>query len=116
MLYRHIFIAHGLRLVLRADQNLIQIIAHIKLAATAYLRQTVHRLFSLIHKHLFRNVHLSDQLQDQAVFQSQQAVQQMLLLQLLVSMLISELLTILDCFHRFLCKFIDIHNRSPFRN
>ena len=53
MLYRHIFIAHGLRLVLRTDQNLIQIIAHIKLAAAAYLRQTVHCLFSLIHKHLF---------------------------------------------------------------
>ena len=53
MLYRHIFIAHGLRLVLRADQNLVQIITHIKLAAAAYLRQTVHCLFSLIHKHLF---------------------------------------------------------------
>ena len=99
MLHGHIFIAHGLCLVLAIDQYLIQVIADIQLAASAHFRKTFHCLLGLIGKHVTLNPHLGNQLQNQAVIQGQETVEQMLLVNLLVPIFICQLLTVLHCFH-----------------
>ena len=110
----HILVAHGLRLVLRTHQDLIQIIAHINLTGSADLRQFLHILKGLILEHLPGDAHLRHQLQDQAVIYRQQTVQQVLLLNLLVSMFIRQFFAVLHCFQRFLSKLADIHNNASF--
>ena len=118
MLHGHIFVAHGLGLVLRAYQHLIQIVADIQLAAATapYLRKLLNQPLRLIPELLPGDVHLRHQFQNQTVLQIQQAVKQMLLLHLLVSVLVSQFLTVLHGLYGFLSKFIDIHSTSPFRN
>ena len=99
MLHGYIFITHGLCFVLSAYEYLIQITADVKLAAAAYLGQTLHCLLCLIGKHISLYSHLGNQLKNQAVLQGQQAVQKVLLINLLVSVFICQLLTVLNCFH-----------------
>ena len=99
MLHGYIFVTHGLCLVLAAYEHLIQITADVKLAAAAYLGQTLHCLLCLVGEHISLYPHLCNQLKNQAVLQGQQAVQKVLLINLLVSVFICQLLTVLDCFH-----------------
>ena len=112
VLHGDILISHGLCLILGIYQHLVAVLGQIDLTAL-HLRETVDRLLHLIHKLLSLNSHHIDELQDQAVIQPQQRQEQMLLINLLVAEFISQLLRILNRFHGFLRKFVDIHKVTP---
>ena len=57
----NVLVAHGLGLVLRIDQHLIQVVADVELAASADLGQLLQRLFHLIFQHIALNPHLGHQ-------------------------------------------------------
>ena len=74
MLDRNVFVSHGLRLVLRIDQDFIQIRAHVDLTASAYLWKLLNLSLRFICKHLCGDVHLRYQIFDQAVFDGKKTV------------------------------------------
>ena len=108
MLNRDIFISHLLRLILGMDQDIVEILPHIRLSAL-YLRTFADRLLHPVDEKLPLDAHFLKELQDQAVILCQKGVEQMLLRQFLISVVRCDFLTVLDCLQRVLCKFIDIH-------
>ncbi len=87
MLHRYIFISQLLRLVLRADQDFIQISPYVYLTALN-LGAFGKGLFHTADKMLLLNLHLLYQLQDQAVFYGEETVEKMLLLDFLIAVFI----------------------------
>ncbi len=73
MLHRYIFVSQLPGLVLRADQNLVQISPYVDLSALD-LGAFGERLFHTADKMLLLNLHLLYQLQNQAVFHCKQTV------------------------------------------
>ena len=113
MLDTDIFVAQALRLRLRSQQGLVHLTAHIHTAVAAmHLREALDAGQGTVFEGLGVYAHLFDQLQNEAVLKCQKAVQEMLLLNLLIAVFISQFFALVDCFNRFLCKFLDIHITS----
>ncbi len=113
MLYGDILVPHLFCLILCADQGLVKILADISLAA-GYLRSSLNRLFQAVIKISLLDPHLLDEPGNQGIVLMNKRVQQVLLLDLLISVIRSNLLKIVDCFDRFLCKFLNIHKLPSF--
>ena len=110
MLHTDIFVSESLCLVLRSQQGLVHLAAHIDTGIAAMdFCQPFHSAEYPVGEGARVDAHLLDQLQDQTVLQHQQAVEQMLLLDLLIAVLISQFLALIDRFNRFLRKFLYIH-------
>ena len=113
MLYRDILVSHLFRLVLRADQRLVQILADISLAA-GYLWSSFDCLLQTVFKIGLLNAHLLDEPGNQGILLVNKRIQKMLLLNLLIPVIGSNLFKIVDCFDGFLCKFLNIHKLPSF--
>ena len=111
MLNGNILVSHLLCHILSADERLVQILSDIRTAA-AYLYFSIQCLIQTVLKILLLDLHLLNQLCNQAVFLMKQGVEQMLFLDLLMSKLISNLFQIIHCFDGFLRKFADVHKRT----
>ena len=111
MFNRYILISHSLRFILCTDQCLVQILAKVKLS-TGNLNFGIQCFLYCVNKIFLLDLHLLDQLKDQAVLLCQQCIQKVFLLNLLIAIFISNLLKILDSLYGFLCKFTDIHRLS----
>ena len=99
MLHRNIIIAESLRLRLRIEKYLIQILADINLGRrTGHLRQSLHRVLRALRKLLRVDSHLFHELGDQTVVNGQQRIQKVFLCHLLVAVFISERLASVDRF------------------
>ena len=112
MLHRHIFILHGLRLLLRRIERGLHVGADIKAVhcltcphAGNLPQLGFRRCFQTFH----RNVHLFQQLGNQAALLLQQCQKQMHLLHLLMRILHRQLLRALDGFNRFLGIVVEVH-------
>ena len=112
MLHRHIFILHGLRLLLRRIERGLHVGADIKAVhcltcphAGNLPQLGFRRRFQTFH----RNVHLFQQLRDQTALLPQQCQKQMHLLHLLMRILNRQLLRALDSLNRFLGIVIEVH-------
>ena len=112
VLYGNILIAHGLRMLrcLRKRQVRPLRIVHI---GTRYLRETADLIGDGRLKLLHRHTHLLQKLCDQTVIDGDQRVEKMNLLHILISIFTDDILTVIDRFDRFLCKFINIHKTEP---
>ena len=112
MLHGHIFILHGLRLLLRRIECGLHVGADIK-AVHCLTRPHAGNLPQLGFRRRFqtfhRNVHLFQQLGDQAALLPQQCQKQMHLLHLLMRILNRQLLRALDGFNRFLGIVVEVH-------
>ena len=108
MLYRNVLVSHLLRHILGADQSLIQVLSNVSIAS-GYLYPRIDHLLHAVFKIRKLDLHLLDQLRDQAVLLMEQSIQQMLLLYLLISCVKCYLLEVIHCLYGFLCKFTDIH-------
>ena len=112
MLHGHIFILHGLRLLLRRIERGLHVGADIKAVhcltcphAGNLPQLGFRRRFQTFH----RNVHLFQQLGDQTALLLQQCQKQMHLLHLLMRILHRQLLRALDGFNRFLGIVVEVH-------
>ena len=112
MLHGHIFILHGLRLLLRRIECGLHVGADIKAVhcltcphAGNLPQLGFRRRFQTFH----RNVHLFQQLGDQTALLPQQCQKQMHLLHLLMRILHRQLLRALDGFNRFLGIVVEVH-------
>ena len=112
MLHGHIFILHGLRLLLRRIERGLYVGADIKAVhgltcphAGDLSQLGLRRRFQTFH----RNVHLFQQLRDQTALLPQQCQKQMHLLHLLMRILNRQLLRALDGLNRFLGIVIEVH-------
>ncbi len=91
MLDRNIIVAEPLRLRLRIQQYLIQVLADIYLGRRAgYLRQRLNRVPGAFCKLLRVDPHLFHQLGNQTVVNGQQRIQKVFLCHLLVAVLIRK--------------------------
>ena len=112
MLHGHIFILHGLRLLLRRIERGLYVGADIKAVhgltcphAGNLPQLSLRRRFQTLH----RNVHLFQQLRGQTALLPQQCQKQMHLLHLLMRILNRQLLRALDGLNRFLGIVIEVH-------
>ena len=108
MLHGHVLITHPLCFIFCTDQGFIQVLTHIRLT-TGYFHPPVQCLLHLFLKQRRIYIHLGNQSGDQALLLSQKTIQQMFLLNLLIAIFHGSLFQIIDCFHRFLCKFLNVH-------
>ena len=115
MLHRDILIAQRLRLILCVDQHLIQVLSD-KYLSAADLHAGRQLTFRIVLKMCQLNLHLLDQLRDQSIRLLQKRHQKVLLLDLLISVFISQFLAVVDCFHGFLCEFLNVHKSSSFHD
>ena len=111
MLNGNVLISHCLCFVLCIYKRFVQILSKSQIAA-GYLNLRIQGFLHYVDKIIFIDLHLLNQLENQAVFLCQQRIQKMLLLYFLVAILISNLLKVLNSLDGFLCKFTDIHRLS----
>ena len=67
MLDGDILVSHRFRLVLRVDQDFVEVLSQVDLSASRYLRKLRKGCLSLIRELLAGDSHLRDQFQNQAV-------------------------------------------------
>ena len=111
MLHGNVLISHCLCFVLCIYKRFVQILSKSQITA-GYLNLRIQGFLYYVDKIIFIDLHLLNQLENQAVFLCQQRIQKMLLLYFLVAILISNLLKVLNSLDGFLCKFTDIHRLS----
>ena len=112
MLNRNKVVLHLLCGMFRLIQGLLQIRSHIHaagIASAGYPRQLFHCLTRLSFEIIRVNAHFCHKLGNQSAVLMQQGEQQMLLSHFCIAVLIVQRVCILDCFQRFLRKFLCIH-------
>ena len=95
MLHRNIFVPHGLRLVFCIDKYFIQIISYIHLA-TFHFGPFVNQSLHLRPKNGRVNLHLLQELRQQAILYRHHTIKEMLLCNFLIPKIISNLLQIIE--------------------
>ena len=113
MLNRNIFVSHMLSLILRMNQNIVQILADSEFSA-GHLHSGSQLVLRILRKMRKVNFHLFDQFRDQSILLLQQCNKQMLLFQLLITVITGKLFTIVDCLSGLLCKFLNVHSTPSF--
>ena len=113
MLDRHIVVSHGLCLVLRPVQGVIEGLADVALPGAGHLGELAQQLFVALLEILRLDLHPLQQLDEQAVILAEQCLDQMFLIDLLVAVLPCYLFRILQSLHGFLCESADIHKTIP---
>ena len=117
MLYRYEFIVHDLRLILCRSKCGIRIrrdIEPVCFSASADARQLVQFCYGGRFKAFHRNIHLLQQLRDQAALLPKKGNKQMDLFQLGISVLHSQLLSTLHGLQRLLGIISKVHKKTSF--
>ena len=113
MFNRNIFVLHLFRCLFRCVECPVGFgrdIDSVRFTAAAYLWKLIDFCLHIVGKCLHIHTHFVQQLTVEAVLRSDKAEQKMFLLQCLVAVCHSNALCILQCFYRFLCKFVCVHN------
>ncbi len=95
----HIFVPHGLCLILSLDQGFVEVRTNIGLSAAADLDAGVKCVPDCICIHLRLYIHLLDKLHNEAVLLLIQGIEKMLLSDFLISEVIGDFFEALDGLH-----------------
>ena len=108
MLHRYIFVAHALGFVLGVVQRVVEVLTNVLLPALGF-HLFVQRMLQAVLESAAVDAHFIQELRDQTTVLVQQRVEQMFLLDLLIAEVHGDLLQIVDGFHGFFCKSINLH-------
>ena len=95
----HIFVPHGLCLILGLDQGFIEVRSYIRFAAAAHLDAGVKGVPDCIGIHLRLYIHLLDKLHNEAVFLLIQSIKKMFLFDFLVAEVVGDFFEVLNSLH-----------------